>query len=140
MNVLFLDFDGVLNTPESWRARGPDALDDDKLSRLHQVIQATKCKVVVSSSWRVLHTLAELQAFLMLDDSVVIGVTPKKLDLWGRDEEIQAWLAGHPEVDKFAVVDDESSDLTGVEDRLVKTDTDTGLQEEHIGQLIQLLS
>lgn len=140
MNVLFLDFDGVLNTPKSWIARGPDALDDDKLSRLHQVVQATKCKVVVSSSWRILHSLAELQAFLMLDSSVVIDVTPRKLDLWRRDEEIKAWLADHPEVDKFAVVDDESSDLTGVEGRLVKTDTNTGLQEQHIDQLIQLLS
>lgn len=58
--VLFLDIDGVLNSADWMRRRGPglrsgchpDMLDPDACKRLHRVLCATGCDVVLSSAWR----------------------------------------------------------------------------------------
>lgn len=44
--ILFLDVDGVINIPPY------DNFNDDCLDRLKDIITKTKCKVVISSSWR----------------------------------------------------------------------------------------
>jgi hypothetical protein len=56
-----------------------------------------------------------------------------------RHEEITAWLATHPEVTQYAIVDDDSDadDGTG---RYVKTDSYEGLLDSHATALMRLLS
>lgn len=73
----------------------------------------------------------------------VIDVTPS---LWRtpegtrlfRGDEVQAWLAEHPEVSSFAILDDES-DLAPLMHRLVKTSMERGLQAHHVDQVCALL-
>jgi len=69
MKVIFLDIDGVLNT-WSFIAKLPssasyqDAIDREAVSRLNRLVEATGAKVVISSSWRRIHTPADMQKLL----------------------------------------------------------------------------
>lgn len=69
MKIIFLDIDGVLNT-WSFIAKLPssasyqDAIARDAVSRLNRVIETTGAKVVISSSWRRMHTPADMQELL----------------------------------------------------------------------------
>ena len=143
MKVLFLDIDGVLNSAAVLEARGRhDAIDRGMVEQINRVTTETGCSIVISSSWRWLWKLGELKAILrqhgLID--VVIDVTPKDKQDRRRDNEIQTWLAAHPEVTSFAVVDDDTADLTGVQDRLVGTSFMTGILPHHANRLIELLS
>lgn len=143
MKVLFLDIDGVLNSAAVLHDKGRhDAIDRGMVEQINRITTETGCSIVISSSWRYLWQLGELKAFLrqhgLID--VVIGATPKDSGEHRRDNEILAWLAAHPEVLSFAVVDDDIADLTGVQDRLVGTSFTTGILPHHADKLIEMLS
>lgn len=140
MKILFLDIDGVLNSAQTFEDKHRhDAIDTTMVERINKVVEQTECKIVISSTWRILWTLGELSHILRLHGlrDVVIGETP---DLGRRDVEILAWLEEHPEVQQFAVVDDDAHDLTKVSHRLVQTSFYTGILDEHTDKLIELLS
>lgn len=46
MKVIFLDFDGVMNTFND------KILQDDKLALLAEIVDKTQAKIVLSTSWR----------------------------------------------------------------------------------------
>ena len=53
MKVIFLDIDGVLNTPSSESRCGEYiGIDDDKVERLKQIVEKTKAKIVLISTWK----------------------------------------------------------------------------------------
>lgn len=138
--VLFLDIDGVLNCQQTFLTQNRhDAIEPTMVHELNRVIDATRCKVVISSSWRILWQFDELKEKLLQFSvrDAIIDVTPR---LGRRDEEIQAWLDKHPQVTKFAVVDDDSHDLTAVSNFLVKTQFSTGLTSTESNSLIEMLS
>lgn len=140
MKVLFLDIDGVLNCGATFEGKHRcDVIDRDMVQEINRVIQATDCNVVISSSWRLAWPMGELKARLRQEGMIdrVIDKTPM---LRRRDDEILAWLKEHPEVTRFAVVDDDSFDLTAVADRLAHTSFETGLLAKHADRLIELLN
>ena len=69
--VIFLDFDGVLNT-EQYQARlaiegkpkkdawGP-LFDPRAVANLQKIVEATDARIVISSSWRYVHKLGSLR-------------------------------------------------------------------------------
>ena len=77
MKIIFLDIDGVLNC-ELWYKQRFNLLDRQDVTgnyplyefapflmdRLNQIIEATKAKVVISSTWRIGRTSQELQDIL----------------------------------------------------------------------------
>lgn len=145
--ILFLDFDGVVNSAEVIysRKRG-DAIDRGMVERVSRVVAATNCKIVISSTWRLLHSLPELahllRAYGLSDngqESVIIGKTPD-LDrsVNNRGDEIQAWLNENPDVKDFVILDDES-DMGHLLPRLVKTEFKTGMQDIHVVMAIAML-
>jgi hypothetical protein len=141
--ILFLDIDGVLNSAAVLeRQRRGDAIDRDMVERVNRIIDATGCKVVISSTWRLLHPLGELKALLRLHGmrDVVIDKTPD-LDRThnNRGDEIQAWLKQNPSVEKFVILDDDS-DMSDVIGHLVQTSFKTGLQDQHVDRAIANLS
>lgn len=143
MKILFLDIDGVLNSAHvlEQQQRG-DAIDRGMVERVNQIIRATDCKIVVSSTWRLLHSMGQLKAMLRLHGmiDVVIDRTPDLVDdTHNRGDEIEAWLKGHPEVSQFVILDDES-DMSDVINHLVQTSFKTGLQDEHVVKAIDILS
>ena len=53
MKVIFLDVDGVLNSEKDLlEAKGKSELFDRPLILLKELVESTKAKIVVSSTWR----------------------------------------------------------------------------------------
>ena len=155
--LLMLDFDGVLNSERFYKKKGPGVLplDPYAVSLLNTVVLRARCRVVVSSSWRLgpRVTVASLQRTL---DSVgfvgrVVGKTP---DLGGRlDPETKLWVDAQPRgmevqayldgwkgkpIESFACVDDDE-DFAHLTPRLVRTNFRDGLMPEHVERLVELL-
>src|SRR3977135_1046479 len=104
MKVIFLDIDGVLNCAKTPNPRKvPYIVDRRLLRRLERLVARTKAKVVLSSTWR--YDPAGL--FSPKHGGIpFIGVIPD-MPKKPRRNEVLAWLKDHPNVDRFAVIDDE---------------------------------
>lgn len=147
VKILFLDIDGVLNNEAVFKDLrfGPFPLDYLAIEHLHKVIGETGAKIVLSSSWRdVPHLERKLvgdMVFHTLD-----GVDARHEDgstkrLWTtRGDEIAEWLGRHPEVTRYAIVDDDSDMLPEQLPYFVQTSTQIGLTKNHITSLIRILN
>jgi hypothetical protein len=150
MKVIFFDIDGVLNTTKTTRMFcGFHFVDTRKVLRLREIVERTGAELVMSSSWRYgfepgafwyeKEGVAQLEAeFRRLRCPKWIDVTPW-LSGSKRQKEIFAWLAVHPEVDEFIIIDDVGEELIFYNDRLVLTDPSEGLNKERMEFAIQLL-
>lgn len=131
MKVLFLDFDGVLNSIQHYLAtkdikvRGATTLNDADLWAMKRDVNANNMwalgyilekvpdlKIVISSAWRLhydIESFKELFEIFKLDGSRIIGKTPKKLSS-ERCHEIVMWLDDNDyetgEVVDFMTIDD----------------------------------
>ena len=144
MKVLFLDIDGVVNCESTFQmgARGgnPFPLDPEMAFRVGKITLETGCSVVLSSSWR-----HHKDSRMAVTERVVpfIGITPTS-DLVNyedkpRGHEIQAWLDEHPEVEKYAILDDDSDMLDSQLDNFFQTSWKTGLTDEIMNKVIEHL-
>lgn len=124
MKVLFLDIDGVVNSRSTTDFRNNLYPIDPYMAFLVGKIQLdTDCKVVLSSSWR-LHPDG-----ITAVEKAVVKVIDKTPYLDGiRGDEVKAWLDKHPEVTKYAILDDDSDFHT--DQPLFKTTFEFGLTEE----------
>ena len=145
MNVLFLDYDGVVNTPmwdesgSKWRFNFPE---DGKVNNF-QAVQwisefCQKCdySIVVTSSWRLDSNYREcLINGGLRSDVKILGRTedlfsPRKdLEFSGqsRGVEINKYLSDHPEIKNYIIVDDEDDCFDEQQRaRFVQTDSTTG--------------
>ena len=149
MKILFLDIDGVLNDHRSITCE-PENLLLRQCAVLERVIQATGCKLVISSAWRYVVKPEQMQEWLRargVPSAQVIGSTPTgeemgrpTVEIPGgggalmyanekRGDEITMWLLDY-EVEKFAIVDDErKTNMGSLESIVVWTDRDTGLTD-----------
>lgn len=145
IKVLFLDIDGVLLSTRSCIAQGgpvdprtptdPAKLDRVALGLVRKLCFETGAQIVVSSTWRERHAASELEQLLDLE---ILDVTPQ-LSGQCRGEEVSAWLCAHPNVEKYAILDDQDDFLEHQQAVFVQTDFDNGLQWEHYRRLIDLL-
>jgi hypothetical protein len=165
MKVLFLDVDGVLNNSGTKeRQNGFIGIDPEMVNRFNWIIDAhPDIQIVVSSTWRKSgfwlgfgSTTKELFDFLRSKGlkGQFVDITPS---IGNRGTEIKTWLDRHPEIDNFIVLDDDTSsfepdpDLKKSEKPDVdlrpfhvrtffrKTETEGGLQDQHIALAIGLL-
>lgn len=147
--ILFLDFDGVLNSAPT-RSMGEDAWEKIcpwHVEQLNQVVARTGCKVVVSSTWRHSNSLDELRDILYKAgfEGEVIGMTPMNLPCHfsqciSRGAEIQTWLDENNINDAVIAIVDDCEFMDHLEPRLVKTDDRVGLMPEHVDELVALLN
>jgi hypothetical protein len=159
-SILFLDLDGVLNSSDYTRNRReirrptPHRIDAQAVPHLNTVLKRTGATVVISSNWRHGRTVEGLQEILSAHgvECEVIGTTPaftknftkhpeddtRAVVAVPRGKEIQAWLAEHPEVVRFAILDDKD-DMCELMPYLVQTNREYGLTAEHIEPLVRLL-
>jgi hypothetical protein len=108
MKVIFLDIDGVLNCDKTPNPRKlPYIVDKKLLTRLKKLLARTNAKVVLSSSWRC-DPIGLLAAEYW--DVPFIDVCPDKPKS-PRGDEMLKWLSLHPNVKRFAVIDDEDDGL-----------------------------
>lgn len=118
MNVVFLDYDGVVNTP-MWNEAGTHCRynfpSDNKVNNFQSVQWVSQfCEIhgydiVVSSTWRMANNYIDCLRNGGLRAGVkIVGATPVyHHENATRGCEIKAYLAEHPEVDHFLIFDDE---------------------------------
>lgn len=131
MKVLFLDIDGVLNSHRSMVAFGGaphhaadhrGRFDEVAVRLIRGITAAAGAKVVLSSSWRCDSEWREIGNALGIP---LLDRTPSMLG--PRGKEIAAWLAAHPEVESYAIVDDDGDMLPEHLPFFVKTTYQDGL-------------
>jgi hypothetical protein len=139
--VIFLDFDGVLNSHVSavyynreyektkdW-TRYREALCPMCVSNLNYLFEKAPdtLKIVVSSTWRIGSSVPELQKILtdngfMFSDRVIDMTHVFRKE---RGYEIQDWLDRHKDVEKFVILDDDA-DMVHLKPNLVQTNARVG--------------
>lgn len=172
MKVVFLDFDGVLNSAawmkESFLLAGREKLsflerDARELSpamvrRVLKIIEATDAAVVISSSWRILHSIDELKEILTVAGfpqfgQHIIDATPKArvVEEFGiprdtgimRGHEIEHWInefeKKNGRLDSFVILDDDSDMLSSQKANFVQTNWEVGITDEHVERAIKIL-
>lgn len=141
-SVIFLDVDGVLNsisTP-AWMGDDWDIPLARPLKNLKRIVEETGAKVIISSSWRK-HSAAmrKLKLALMVFELQIAGQTPwMELD---RPTEIEAWLADHPEVKRYVILDDDPFPWTSEQsNKVVPVNPSKALTAENAELAILLLT
>lgn len=149
-NVIFLDIDGVLNSVAYDRIRSNDEgnIDVSRLCLLRKIICATGAHIVLTSSWRK-HWHAETEKCDSIGreincvfEQAGIRIHDKTLALQNRAEEITEWLARHPDVRTYVILDDAFGGWGAHESHLVKTNSriGRGLEERHVAVAIKILN
>ena len=136
MKVLFLDVDGVLNNAETIeRSWGFSGIDPRLASLVKRIRSNTGCKVVLSSSWTLVKSGQE-----QVEQHVgrCVDVTPMRLG--SRGHEINAWLRAHPEVQRYAILDDDDDMLPEQLANLFQTSLKTGITEDIVFAIEQHLA
>ncbi len=149
MKIIFLDIDGVLNSVKSMKdlyndqgIRGFNDVPAPKhVKNLNRITEETGAKIVVSSTWRKLHSIISLMYIFHLCGikGEIIGCTPVLHK--ERGHEIQAWLdeTEYKDIEKFIIIDDDS-DMEHLMDYLVKIDNRYGLTEKDVHKSIEILN
>lgn len=139
-NIIFLDFDGVVNT--IYWSQGPDGVYNQNVFKsghqelnnkqaigwLNELYRQCSYDIVVSSTWRMGMTVEELQYLLIKSgfdpDIKVIDKTPVLHT--ERGQEIQAWIDEHNFTGDFIIIDDDS-DMCHLKNKLVQPNTYIGM-------------
>lgn len=154
VKVIFLDVDGVLNCISSKSRCGCYiGIDDKRVARLRQIVEATGAIIILSSTWKhdwePIHKDWQNEFGNYLDRKlkrqrlVAKGKTYEENSMH-RGVGIIHWLTTH-DVASFIILDDEWFDFkeTGLESRVIKTDFDNpdgGLTEADVHRAIALLN
>lgn len=148
MIVVFLDMDGVMGAARVWaqnaskRWTSPAGwVDPAMVPRLNRLVRRTGARVVVSSSWRKYIGGDGVAAVLWACGFVgeVIGATPVMGDepeTW-RGREIDRWLMGRADVDRWVVLDDLAVAVDA--GRLVRTNMQVGLTDADVERAVAIL-
>lgn len=150
MLVIFLDFDGVLNSKRYIEANNAYGicLDPVCLKYLKEIVDKTGAKIVLTTSWREHWDKDEK---LCDETGVLINKTFNSIGLeifdktpylnLRREHEIKAWLDNTPQVDNFLVLDDMLLGADFLKGHFIKTSYYIGgLNEEHIKGSICILN
>src|SRR3954468_17708772 len=125
MKIIFLDIDGVLNCDKTPNPRKfPYIVDKRLLARFKKLLERTGAKAVLSSSWR----CAPAGRFAGKNYGVPFIDVPPDKPKSPRRKEMLAWLAAHPKVTRYAVLDDEDDELDDLP--LFQPSAKTGLTME----------
>lgn len=145
--IIFLDIDGVLNNPGTYKnlpATSIGLIETSLVERLNKIIDATSPVIVLSSSWKYkFKRLATANSFLMLAcqiKAMVVGFTPN-LKNQSRGEEIKAWIEKYrsSNISNFIILDDDN-DMGELMPHLIKVNGAWGLSEENVTDAIHRLN
>lgn len=144
MKVLFLDFDGVINTFGSHsssiqRGTDPELFSPAACSNLNSLLhKVPELKVVVSSAWRMwgLDHVKKILEKNGIDSSRVIDITGNERGV--RGYQIQCWIDRNPGVTNIVIIDDES-DMDNLMNKLVKTSSFIGLTSKDVDLALDVL-
>ena len=139
--IIFLDFDGVLNSELSTRKfRTKYRFAKENVAALNEILLKTEARFVITSSWREALILNEIVRFLERDGVLsgrVAGQT--KFLQKARGLEIDEWLSSVPyAVSSFVILDDRD-DMDPHRKRLVQINPEVGLSMAEAKRAIEFL-
>jgi len=115
----------------------------EKWVLLSEFCNENDIKICISSVWKTHFMLSDENTDCVLDvrweqalvklgfnPNTYVGITGKRKTL--RGEEIQEWLNNHPEVDNYAILDDDSDMLPEQMNNFYKCDGWYGLSPNHL--------
>ena len=118
MKVIFLDFDGVMDTAYYGHVLGKESRpSDDKFGavfdpscvrNLKEIIDKTGAEIVVTSSWKSLMTYRDMLNMWEQRGlpGCVIDLTPSPSECRHRGDEIDAWLKECKDECQYIILDD----------------------------------
>lgn len=118
MNIIFLDFDGVIGTKRAESITN-GWWDSACVTQLQRILEVTEAKIVITSTHRLRPQNHAKKVLHQLGIDVrkhVVGQTPHLGGKAKRHEEIQAWLTDNKEFHgepKFVIIDDMGEDEIG---------------------------
>lgn len=155
---IFLDIDGVMNSILFYSERTQDKrykewikdysqhiawgacnIDPRAVKRLNRITDATKAKIVVSSTWRSDSNLQEVFTLVGIKEPIY-DVTPYMRSRH-RGSEIQEWLDKQTEPYRYVILDDDSDMLDCQLPYFIQTNwLRWGLSDEDVEQAIHILN
>lgn len=150
MKVVFLDFDGVLNSAKYLLGHEGYGvvIDPARMCLLKQIIDATEAKIVLSTSWRE-HWEKDLATCDSTGARITDIFSKHGLQIWDktpqlrtkRETEIKSWLDKHPEVKNFVVLDDSLLSADYLNGHFIKTSNYfDGLDETDVQKAMDILN
>lgn len=152
--ILFLDFDGVLNSQDWYVRRGEigglhiprnqrDDFDPAAGALLKSIVdRVPKLEIVVSSTWRLNADMATLRDYLSpfgIPRGTVVDKTPR-FPGEVRGKEIKAWLDKNvTDICTFVILDDDR-DMEPIMGNLIKTDNKIGLTAHEAEEVVRRLN
>ena len=150
--IIFLDFDGVLNTEyyqgllqfqgKQWQDEYGALFDPKAVKHLQRIIDATGADIVIESSWKYfgLEAMQELWRVRSLPGGV-IDITPSLTGNASKGEEIAAWLSEHAMSDaRYVIIDDEYVVLDSQIPYFIWTNPYEGLTEDQANRAMLILN
>ena len=149
--IIFLDFDGVLNTEhyqgllqyqgKPWQDEYGAFFDPKAVKQLKRIIDATDADIVVESSWKYLglDAMKELWEVRNLPGTI-IDITPSLLGK-NKGVEIASWLSKYAKQDiRYVIMDDEYVILDSQLPHFILTNPYEGITEEQANRAISMLN
>ena len=144
MKLIFLDVDGVLNTPSIRVLRKAPGTEIGKahMALVAKVVNATGCKIVLTTAWRRSEVLVEKIKEFAAQAGIKDDIVGQTADLPGEPlgAEIREWLQRHPEVTRYAVADDDEDAGIFHEGNFFNTNFIEGLTEAIADKMIAHLT
>lgn len=154
--VIFLDIDGVLNT--SYTKYRDDILDEFRLDYLAKIVNKTRAKIVLTSTWRynLSKSLFSFKAYNNSTKKLIESLKERGLKISAllpdtpnnrRAEDISEFIEKH-KVTNFVILDDELFNYESLKlsNNLLRTsfyeedELDAGLTQKMIRQAVQILN
>ena len=149
--ILFIDFDGILNTEhyqgllqyqgKPWQDEYGAFFDPKAVKQLKRIIDATDADIVVESSWKYLglDAMKELWEVRNLPGTI-IDITPSLLGK-NKGVEIASWLSKYAKQDiRYVIIDDEYVILDSQLPHFILTNPYEGITEEQANRAISMLN
>ncbi|MEE9189201.1 MAG: HAD domain-containing protein [Candidatus Neomarinimicrobiota bacterium] len=121
MKIIFLDIDGVLLTRNSVKYQYLHHPEDENIrfshravKNLNYLIKKTGAKIVISSTWRLLHTIEELDKKFReqgIKGDIISTTSIAKFSTeedTPRGQKISEWLALNPGTQSYVIIDDDA--------------------------------
>lgn len=152
LKYIFLDFDGVITTPDSGFRLHPE-----KCALVQEIIDRTGAEIIVTSSWRRSHTVESFKEKLSRPDKRYIpfvvswidriaGLTVEAMSVTPgihipRGTEIMHYMDNYIQ-DQFSyvILDDDADMLLCQSDNFIHINPRTGLTMEDVDKAVEILN
>ena len=166
--IIFLDFDGVLNTEhyqnllcyegKPWQDEFGAFFDPEAVAQLKRIIDTTNADIIVESSWKYLGLEAMQEMWEVRNmPGKIIDITPSSIsDSWlltanlediepamghCKGMEIASWLANNSKKEtKYVIIDDEYVIMDSQLPHFLLTNPYDGITEEIANKVISILN